>query len=73
MTDNIQFHSDMADEGHIGEAIGFYEADKCMLHLYAPDAGHRSVPAANASEAKRIFWEFVHDVDRRHWHRPSDE
>ena len=26
MADNIEFRSDMADKGHIGEAVGLYEA-----------------------------------------------
>ena len=63
MTNNVQFHSDMADEGHIGEAIGFFEVDKGMVHLYAPGVGHRSVAVANAGEAERIFWNFVDEVD----------
>ena len=46
MADNIEFRSDMADEGHIGEAIGLYEANKRIVHLSAPNVGNRSVPAA---------------------------
>ena len=42
MADNIEFRSDMADEGHIGEAIGLYKADKRIVHLSAPNAGNRS-------------------------------
>ena len=56
MADNIEFRSDMADEGHIGEAIGLYEADKRIVHLSAPNVGNRSVPAADVSDAERIFW-----------------
>ena len=44
MADNIEFRSDMADEGHIGEAVGLYEADKRIVHLSAPNVGNRSVP-----------------------------
>ena len=62
MVNNAQFHSDMADEGHIGEAIGFYEANKRVLHLYAPGCGHHRIPAANADEAERIFWDFVNGI-----------
>ena len=73
MTDNIEFRSDMADEGHIGEAVGLYEADKGVVHLFAPGAGHRSVAAANADEAERIFCDFVKEVDDPNWHKPSDD
>ena len=64
MADNVQFHNDGAVEGHIGEAIGFYEADKGMVHLYAPGAGHRSIVAANAGDAERIFWDFVNEMKK---------
>ena len=63
MAENVQFYSDMADEGHIGKAIGFYETDKGILHLYAPDAGHRSIPAADIDHAETLFWDFVNEVD----------
>ena len=72
MVENVQFHSDMADEGHIGEAIGFYEADKSMVHLYAPSTGHRSVSAASAAEAERIFWDFVNEIDDSHRSNTSE-
>ena len=52
MADNIEFRSDMADEGHIGEAVGLYEADKRIVHLSAP----------NVADAERIFWDFVNEV-----------
>ena len=63
MAENVQFYSDMADEGHIGKAIGFYEADKGVVHLYAPVAGHRSVAAADIDHAESIFWAFVTEVN----------
>ena len=72
MADNIEFRSDMADEGHIGEAVGLYETDKGMVHLFAPGAGHRSVAVANAGEAERTFWNFVNEVDIPNWRKPSD-
>ena len=63
MDDHIyEFRSDMADEGHIGEAIGLYEADKRIVHLSAPNVGNRSVPTADVAEAERIFWNFVNEV-----------
>ena len=62
MADNIEFHSDMADEGHIGEAIGLYEADKRIVHLSAPNVGNQSVPAADVADAEQIFWNFVNEV-----------
>ena len=64
MADNIEFHSDMADEGHIGEAVGLYEADKHIVHLSAPNVGNRSVPAADVSDAERIFWDFVNKMKK---------
>ena len=45
MADNIEFRSDITDEGHIGEAVGLYEADKRVVHLSAPNVGNRSAPA----------------------------
>ena len=69
MADNIEFRSDMADEGHIGEAIGLYEANKRIVHLSAPNVGNRSVPAADVADAERIFWEFVNEVDDPNWHK----
>ena len=64
MADNIEFHSDMADEGHIGEAVGLYEADKRIVHLSAPNVGNRSVAAANVVDAERIFWDFVNEMKK---------
>ncbi len=64
MADNIEFCSDMADEGHIGEAVGLYEADKRIVHLSAPNVGNRSVPAADVSDAERIFWDFVNEMKK---------
>ena len=60
---NVQFHNDGAVESRIGEAVGFYETDKGMVHLYAPSAGHRIVAATNVGEAEQIFWDFVNEVD----------
>ena len=62
MAANIEFHSDMADEGHIGEVIGLYEADKRIVHLSTPNVGNRSVPAADVADAEGIFWDFVNEV-----------
>ena len=62
-TGNVQFRNDGVVEGHIGEAVGFYEADKGIVHLYAPSVGHHNVPAANVDEAEKIFWDFVNEVD----------
>ena len=56
MADNIEFRSDMADEGYIGEAVGLHEADKRIVHLSAPNVGNRSVLASDVSDAERIFW-----------------
>jgi hypothetical protein len=64
MADNIEFRSDMADEGHIGEAVGLYEADKRIIHLSAPNVGNRSVPAADVADAERIFWDFVNKMKK---------
>ena len=64
MADNIEFHSDMTDEGHIGEAIGLYEADKRIVHLSAPNVSNRSVPAADVVDAERIFWDFVNEMKK---------
>ena len=64
MINNVRFHSDMADEGHIGEAIGLYEADKRIVHLSAPNVGNRSVPAADVVDAERIFWDFVNEMKK---------
>ena len=64
MADNIEFRSDMADEGHIGEAIGLYEADKRIVHLSAPNVRNRSVPAADVVDADRIFWDFVNEMKK---------
>ena len=64
MADNIEFRSDMADEGHIGEAVGLYEADKRIVHLSAPNVGNRSVPAADVVDAERIFWDFVNEMKK---------
>ena len=71
MADNIEFRSDMADEGHIGEAIGFFEADKRMVHLFAPVIGHRTIAATNAVEAEQIFWDFVNEIDVPDRRKPS--
>ena len=62
MADNIEFRSAMADEGHIGEAVGLYEADKRIVHLSAPNVSNRSVPTADVADAERIFWNFVNEV-----------
>ena len=64
MADNIEFRSDMADEGHIDEAVGLYEADKRIVHLSVPNVGNRSVPAADVADAERIFWKFVNEMKK---------
>ena len=72
MADNIEFRSDMADEGYIGETVGLYEADKRIVHLSAPNVGNRSVPADDVIDAERIFWDFVNEVDAPNGRNLSD-
>jgi len=62
MSENIQFHSDTADELHAGKAVGFYESDKGILHLYSPATGHQRMVADNATKAQQMFHMFVEEI-----------
>ncbi|MBO68714.1 MAG: hypothetical protein CL398_10430 [Acidiferrobacteraceae bacterium] len=65
MSNNIQFHSDTADELHAGEAVGFYESDKSILHVYSPATGHQRMVANDATQAEHMFQMFVAQISEK--------